>query len=65
MKRLGAFSGRIYTEEYFKSNNINECCRCISDSESNNEQFIKDTYERIHKNCNGCIGCPESRKVVH
>ena len=62
MKRLGAFSGKIYTEEDFKSHNINECCRVISDEESKNEQFIKNTYTKIHENCSDCQGCPESMK---
>ena len=63
MKRLGCFTGKIYTQENFELHKIEECARCISDEQANDENFIKTTYERIHKNCEFCIGCPESRKL--
>lgn len=65
MKRLGKFTGKIYNEEDFITHKINECCLLITKEESNNEKFIKDTYERLHKDCDGCNGCPEARTVVH
>lgn len=65
MYRLGKFTGKIYTEEDFNTHKINECCLLITEDQSKNEQFIKDTYDRLYKECDGCKGCPESRKVVH
>lgn len=62
MKRLGKFTGEIYTEEDYKSHKIHECCLLITDEQSKDKVFIKNTYERLHKDCGSCLGCPTSRK---
>lgn len=64
MKRLGHFTGKIYTEEDFKQHNIHECCVMITDEQSADNKFVKDTFTRMHIDCLGCIECQESRKVV-
>ena len=60
--RLGCFTGKIYTQEDFDLHKIEECALLIDPSKANDDNFIKTTYARIHKNCETCVGCPESMK---
>ena len=61
MKRLGFYSGRIYTQEDYNNDRIHECCHQLSDSQANDENYCDELFERYHKKCDGCHGCPESQ----
>ena len=62
MKRIGFYSGNIYTEEDYKSDKIKECCTMITDEQSNDNEFCKTIKETTNKNCKGCDGCPLSQR---
>lgn len=62
MKRLGVYTGKIYSENDYKEHKIDECAIIITDEQANDHNFIKSKYERIHNNCVNCIGCPEYLK---
>lgn len=62
MKRIGFYSGKMYTEEEFTNNKIEECCRMITDEQSEDEEFCKITREITKQNCIGCNGCPLSQR---
>ena len=62
MKRQGLFTGKIYTEEDFVEFRIKECCTLVPDEDCTDEKN-KARYEKIHRDCIGCIGgCPEKLK---
>lgn len=61
MKRLGLYSGRIYTQEDVDNYRIRECCLVLRDVEAENEQYVTEQYIKRHVDCSGCSGCPESR----
>ena len=65
MKRMGFYSGTIYSENDLMENNIHECCRILTEEE---EKFLPSQLKDLHlqwmKKCEGCLGCPMSRKEV-
>lgn len=66
MRRIGIYTGKIYSEEDFHNNNINECAMCI-DPALDNDASIEEvkTRQRIRKlmNCSDCRHeCIESRR---
>lgn len=54
MRRLGKYTGRIYTDDEIKE--MQECGICIGDEESPSLS-AKDRLD-----CLACHGCPESQK---
>ena len=62
MKRLGQFSGKIYSEEEAKG--MEECGIILSDSEANNEEFISKHHVKDLQRCLTCIGCPLAQKSI-
>lgn len=66
MRRIGIYTGKIYSEEDFRNNKINECAMCI-DPALDNDSSIEEvkTRQRIRKlmNCSYCHNeCIESRR---
>lgn len=65
MKRVGIFSGTVYTQEDYDNDRIKECCICVSPSASNQEEAIKreKEYAQTQKvmNCARCMSCEKSR----
>ena len=60
MKRIGLYSGRIYSREDFENDRIKECAIQIPSKMSKEE--IEKLHKEKHKDCRGCYGCPESRR---
>lgn len=58
MKRLGKYSGRIYSED--EKWEIEECSLIITDEQSEDEKYILEKREENLKDCRGCFGCPIS-----
>ena len=58
MKRLGIFTGHVYTED--EAPLIKECCKVLNDREVESVALQNQLYLREHTNCKGCFGCPES-----
>lgn len=56
MKRLGKFSGKIYSEEEIKT--MQECGYAISDEQANDPEYIKELYSIVSSDCATCRGCP-------
>lgn len=56
MKRLGMFSGKIYSED--EVNDMYECGFCITDQQASDDTFIEKTKEANLVKCGGCFGCP-------
>ena len=59
MKRLGKFSGKIYSENDDYSS---ECCIIITDDNATDNSFIKASMAKNAMDCLNCHGCPESKK---
>lgn len=64
MKRLGLFTGKVYTQEDFDNHNIHECCLCITDSEAEDTEYIVNKHLSHMEECRRCYGCPESRSAL-
>ena len=62
MKRLGQFSGKIYSEEEAKD--MKECGVILSDSEASDEEFINEHHIKDLQHCLVCMGCPLSQKGI-
>ena len=62
MKRLGKYSGRIYTEDDFYAGVIEECCTLITDDKVSDERWIKDKHVKDLLDCVKCSGCPLSQR---
>lgn len=58
MKRLGKYTGKIYSDE--EKSEIRECCLCISDEQAENEEFVKQRHFDDLRTCVLCGGCPEA-----
>lgn len=60
MKRLGKFTGKVYDE----NEKPTECCTVMTHEQANDEnwQMMKHALDTL--DCNGCQGCPESRKAM-
>lgn len=58
MKRLGRYSGKIYSEEEVAK--MQECGLIITDEQSEDEKYILEKREENLKDCRGCFGCPIS-----
>ena len=56
-KRLGVYSGRIYEAEDDYSR---ECCKVITEEQSNDENWLADQRLINSFKCMGCSGCPMS-----
>ena len=64
MKRLGLFTGKIYTQEDFDNDKIHECCVCLTDSEAADTEYVVDKHITYHhERCINCYGCPESQST--
>lgn len=61
MKRLGLFTGKIYTQEDFDADTIRECCACLTDSEAADTEYVVDKHLSYREHCVNCYGCPESQ----
>ena len=65
MKRIGIFSGKIYSQEDYDNDDIHECCLVLTSEE---EKYTEDQMTELHiklmQKCDGCYGCPASRKEV-
>lgn len=60
MRRIGLFSGNMYSSEDFDNDRIKECAVQIPSKMSKEE--IDVLYKDKHKRCKGCYGCPEARR---
>lgn len=58
MKRLGMFSGNIYTVEEFYT--VEECCVCLSEEMENDKEFLEQLKTTNKVKCLSCFGCPKS-----
>ena len=58
MKRLGRYSGKIYSEEEVAK--MQECGLIITDEQSEDEKYILEKREENLKDCIGWFGCPIS-----
>lgn len=54
MKRLGKWTGRIYTEE--DPHSSKECCTCITDEQAKDEAFISAQRTQDLIDCIDCSG---------
>ncbi|WP_099467785.1 hypothetical protein [Konateibacter massiliensis] len=61
MKRLGMFSGKIYSEE---DKTMNECSLCITEKQANDNEYISKKKEENLSKCGGCFGCPMSNMMI-
>ena len=61
MKRLGKFSGQIYEESEVKD--MTECGVCITDEQSNDEEFIQKHHLKDLLDCVTCFGCPKANGI--
>ena len=59
MKRIGMYTGKIYSEDEVK--NMQECGICISDSDAYDAEYVRRSYESEHENCIACMSCPAAR----
>ena len=60
MRRLGLFSGTVYSSEDFENDRIKECAVQIPEKMKDSE--LKDFHKEHRGRCNGCYGCPEARR---
>jgi len=70
MKRLGKYTGTIYSEDY-DFRNCPECCLVISEEEANDENFINERKAKNRLNCVMCVAsnspfkpCPASNNPL-
>lgn len=65
MKRVGIFSGTVYSQEDYDNDRIKECCICVSPSASDQEAAIEreKEYAQTQKamNCSRCMACQVAR----
>jgi len=61
MKRLGKFTGKIYSDEDFSNHKIHECATLISDEEASDEKFIEEHHLRDLLDCMKCFNCPAAQ----
>lgn len=59
MLRLGKWDGKIYTEE--EVDTMNQCGVCITEEQSQDEDFIKNKHVNDLLECCQCFGCPKSQ----
>lgn len=59
MKRIGMYTGKIFSEDEVK--NMQECGICISDSDAQDADYVQKKYEHYHKDCISCMACPAAR----
>lgn len=57
MRKLGKFTGKVYGKDYDFSK-CPECCVCISEQQSEDEQFIKERHTKDLMDCLTCMSCP-------
>lgn len=60
MKRLGKFTGKIYDESEIV--NMGECGICITDTQAEDEKWIKTTHLKSLTECVKCCGCPTAQQ---
>jgi hypothetical protein len=58
-KRLGVYSGRIYSESDDYSE---ECCKSLTDEQSNDEAWLSDQRLINSFKCMDCGGCPMAQR---
>lgn len=58
MRRLGLFSGIVYSAENY-NNNIKECAIQIPSKFDGNA--IENLFKSSHIKCNGCLSCPVAK----
>lgn len=59
MKRLGKYTGKIYTED--KIFNMEECGVCITDEQAEDEEWISIHHLSDLIECIKCCGCPTAQ----
>lgn len=65
MKRVGIFTGKVYSDEDYNNKDIHECAICIDPALPENEGIEKAKERQVIEKlmvCNGCSECEESRK---
>jgi len=60
MKRLGKFTGHIYSD----NDEIYECCLIITEDQANNKEFIEQENLKNLIICGGCFGCPAAEVML-
>ena len=58
MKRLGRYSGEIYSEEEVAK--MQECGLIITDEQSEDEKYLSEKRKENLEHCKICFGCPMS-----
>jgi len=58
MKRLGRFTGKVYSQEDYDGDIIKECCLLISDEQASDEDFIRKQHLKDIIVCSSCLGLP-------
>lgn len=62
MKRLGKYSGMIYTEE--EAANMEECGIMLPDSKADDKSYIAAHHQKDLEHCIICMGCPMAQKKI-
>ena len=62
MTRMGMYTGRLYSDEDFQRDRIQECCRVLTSEEEKSCETMWVLSIALKKKCAGCYGCPESRR---
>ena len=63
MKRLGKFTGKIYSDDYDFSN-CPECCILISDDIASDKEKVNEKHLDSIKDCVMCFGCPSANDLM-
>lgn len=58
MKRLGKYSGKIYSEE--EARTMEECGLIITDEQSEDKKYLLEKRKENLEHCKICLGCPMS-----
>lgn len=62
--RLGFYTGRLY-DSSVDIESIKECCLVLNFKEPvrDDEELVVKKRAELKKNCEGCFGCEESRRI--
>lgn len=68
MKRVGIFSGKVYSQEDYDNDLIKECAVCVSPSASDQDEALAETIEYAScqrlRNCFTCFGCEAAKLTI-
>lgn len=56
MKRMGKFSGKVYSDEEIKT--MPECGIQLTDNQANNPEYVRILHSIKSIDCELCRGCP-------